>query len=61
MNLESNLSQQNFSEDNDINETYEAFTNAILHNKHAPLRWYRTHQHMSKKLPSFDMLKIAQN
>ena len=21
------------------------------------LRWYRTHQHMSKKLPSFDMLK----
>ena len=25
------------------------------------LRWYRTHQHMSKKLPSFDMLKIAHN
>ena len=21
------------------------------------LRWYRTHQHMSKKLQSFDMLK----
>ena len=21
------------------------------------LRWYRTHQHMSKKLTSFDMLK----
>ena len=31
MNLERNLSQLNFSEDNYINETYEAFTNAYLH------------------------------
>ena len=30
MNLESNLSQLNFSEDNDVNYTHEAFTNAIL-------------------------------
>ena len=30
MDLESNLSQLNFSEDNDVNETYEAFTNAII-------------------------------
>ena len=38
MNLESNLSQLNFSEDNDVNDTHEAFTNAILSvtNKHAP-------------------------
>ena len=40
MDLESNLSQIIFSEENDINETYEAFTNAILSvtNKHAPLK-----------------------
>ena len=39
MDLESNLSQLNFSEQNDVNETYEAFTNAILSvtNKDAPL------------------------
>ena len=40
MDMESNLSQLNFSEDNDVNDTYEAFTNAILSvtNKHAPLK-----------------------
>ena len=40
MDKESNLSQLNFSEDNDVNDTYEAFTNAILSvtNKHAPLK-----------------------
>ena len=40
MDLESNLSQLNFSEDNDVNDTYEALTNAILSvtNKHAPLK-----------------------
>ena len=40
MDLESNLSQLNFSEDNDVNDAYEAFTNAILSatNKHAPLK-----------------------
>ena len=40
MDLESNLSQLNFSEDNDVNDTYEAFTNAVLSvtNKHAPLK-----------------------
>ena len=39
MDLESNLSQLNFSEQNDVNETYEAFTNAILSvtNKDDPL------------------------
>ena len=38
--MESNLSRLNFSEDNDVNDTYEAFTNAILSvtNKHAPLK-----------------------
>ena len=24
------------------------------------LSWYRTHQHMSKKLPPFDIVKLAQ-
>ena len=40
MDLESNLSQLNFSEDNDVIDTYEAFTNAILSvtNEHAPLK-----------------------
>ena len=40
MGLESNLSQLNFSEENDFNESYEAFTNAILSvtNKHVPLK-----------------------
>ena len=40
MDLESNLSQIIFSEENHVNETYEAFTNAILWvtNKHAPLK-----------------------
>ena len=27
------------------------------HRKVQELRWYRTHQHMSKKLPSFDVKK----
>ena len=40
MDMERNLSQLKFSEDNDVNDTYEAFTNAILSvtNKHAPLK-----------------------
>ena len=40
MDLESNLSQLIFSEDNDVNETFEACTNATLSvtNKHAPLK-----------------------
>ena len=40
MDMESNLSQLNFSEDNDVNNIYEAFTNSILSvtNKHAPLK-----------------------
>ena len=40
MDLESNLSQLNFSEDNDVSESYEVLTNAILSvtNKHAPLK-----------------------
>ena len=39
MDLESNLSQLNFSEENDVNATNETFTNAILSvtNKHVPL------------------------
>ena len=38
--MERNLSQLNFAADNDVNDTYEAFTNAILSvtNKHAPLK-----------------------
>ena len=31
----------------------------ILNTSNFSLRWYRTHQHMSKKLPSFDMLKSS--
>ena len=52
MDLESNLSQLFFSEENDVNETYEAFTNAILSvtNKHVHLNRRKFYQSQCLKL-----------